>query len=162
MHCLSKIWYRLLNKNHGFIRQLTIKEMRSWHYRDMYQRLAKGQITHSTDTRNVHQEETNNLHPPTASTSKSVYPGDPSKRYQIAKTHTSSYHLGQWLHENQGDPALHVSPGFPVKVYYLSNTTTGLSTSPPQSFTGVHPGASIYRRQARIYRHGPWHINHQA
>ena len=144
MHCLSKIWYRLLNKNHGFIHQLTIKEMRSQHYRDMRQRLAKGQITHSTDTRNVRQEETNNPHPPTASTSESVYPGDPSKCYRIAKTHASSYHLGQWLHQNKGDPALRVSPSFPVKVCYLSNITTGLSTSPPRSFTGAHLGASLY------------------
>jgi hypothetical protein len=117
MHCLSKIWYRMSNKNQGFIRQITVKEMRTRHYREMCQELAKGQTMHTPDTRNVHQEATSNPHSPTAPASEDVSPGDPTERYQIAKTHASSYNIGEWLHQNQGDPALRVSPRFPVQRY---------------------------------------------
>jgi hypothetical protein len=116
MHCLSKIWYRMSNKNRGFIRQITIKEMRTRHYRGMCQELAKSQTTHTPDTRNVRQEAASNPSL-TASASEDVSPHDPSERYRIAKTHASSYNIGEWLHQNQGDPALCVSPNFPVQVY---------------------------------------------
>jgi hypothetical protein len=110
MHCLSKAWFRMLNKNHEFIRQITIKEMRARFYRTMRQRLVQGLIAPTPDARNVHQETTSKPHPPNTSESEDTSLGDPSNQYQMAKTHTSYQNLGEWLHRNREDPALHVSP----------------------------------------------------
>ena len=110
------------NKNRGFIHQITIKEMRARYYRAMCQELVKAQTTPTPDTKKVRQETTSNLHPPTAPASEDVSSGDPSKRYWIAKTHASSYNLGEWLHQNREDPALHVSPRFAKQVYLTDRT----------------------------------------
>jgi hypothetical protein len=85
------------NKNRGFIRQITVKEMRTRHYHEMCQELAKGQTMHTPDTRNVRQEATSNPHSPTAPASEDVSPGDPTERYRIAKTHASSYNVTFFL-----------------------------------------------------------------
>jgi hypothetical protein len=97
MHCLSKIWYRMSNKNRGFICQITIKEMHTRHYCGMCQELAKSQTTHTPDTRNVCQEAASNPSL-TANASEDVSLRDPSECYRIAKMHASSYNIGEWLH----------------------------------------------------------------
>ena len=101
------------NKNRGFVRQITIKEMRARFYREMCQEWAKRQrqTTPIPDIRNEPQEATSDPYPPTAPASEDVSPGDPSERYRMAKTHTSSHILGEWLHQNREDSALRVSPG---------------------------------------------------
>ena len=103
------------NKNQGFVRQITIKEMRARFYREMCQEWAKRQrqTTPIPDIRNEPQEATSDPYPPTAPASEDVSPGDPSERYRMAKTHTSSQNLGEWLHQNREDPALGVSPRIP-------------------------------------------------
>ena len=87
--------------------------MRAQFYREMCQEWAKRQrqTTPIPDIRNEPQEATSDPYPPTAPASEDVSPGDPSEQYRMAKTHTSSHILGEWLHQNREDSALRVSPG---------------------------------------------------
>ena len=123
------------NKNRGFVRQITMKEMHARFYREMCQEWAKRhrQTTPNPDIRNERSEATSDPHPPTASANEDVSPGDPSERYRMAKTHTSSQNLGEWLHQNREDYALCVSPGFAEHAWtltYVVDTITGLPTPP--------------------------------
>jgi hypothetical protein len=101
------------NKRSGFVRQITIKEMRSRFYRTMCRELATGQSTlaPTPTTGNVHQEARSNPHLRVAPEDEDMPPGDPTEHYSIPKTHSSSQDLGEWLHQNREDPALRVSLG---------------------------------------------------
>jgi hypothetical protein len=84
------------NKNRGFVRQITIKEMRSRFYRAMGRELATGQSTPTPNTGVAPEDEDMSL-------------SDPTEHYRIPKTHSSSQDLGEWLNQNREDPALRVS-----------------------------------------------------
>ncbi|KAH9017840.1 hypothetical protein EDB84DRAFT_1566683 [Lactarius hengduanensis] len=101
-HRLSKVWYRMSNKNRGFLRQITNKEIRTRFYDTMCQELAKDRTTSTPTT-----VGSPHLHP--APESEDVPSSDPSERYQMPKAYSSIQDLGEWLHENRGDPALRVS-----------------------------------------------------
>jgi hypothetical protein len=99
------------NKNNGFVRQITIKEMRSRFYRTMCRELAAGRNTPTPDTGDIRQEARSNLQLRVEHEDEDMSLGDPTEHYRIPKTHSSSQDLGEWSHQNRDDPALRVSFG---------------------------------------------------
>ena len=95
-HRLSRMWYRMSNKNRNFIGQITIKERHTWFYKTMRDELIKGQNTPVP------------LPAPQPVREEEDTPGDPSQRYWIPKAATVR-DLTSWLAKNRGDPALRVS-----------------------------------------------------
>jgi hypothetical protein len=90
------MWYRILNKNRGYISQITSKECRRRFYVAMLELINKNQ----------------NLPVPVPAQQPLLEYGDmpssSSECYWIPKA-AMVKDLTSWLVQNQGDPALHVS-----------------------------------------------------
>ena len=98
-HRLSKMWYRVSNKNRAFINQITSRECRTRFYCAMLEEINKEQNPPASVPES--QPRLNNGDTPSHS----------SERYWIPKAATVK-DLTSWLVENRGDPALRVSVRF--------------------------------------------------
>jgi hypothetical protein len=100
-HRLSKMWFRLSNRNRSFVSQIANRESHTRFYAKMLKNLTKAQVP---------------------STSKATHPesdpGDgengqdkPNNHYWMSKRHAASRNLTEWLVENEANHALKVSLG---------------------------------------------------
>jgi hypothetical protein len=97
-HRLSKMWFRISNKNYGFISQITMKETRTQFYASMQEEIKKGQNPPVPGTTRLQADPEDG----------EDTPNNPSEHYSIPKCVTTR-DITSWLVENQGDPALQVS-----------------------------------------------------
>ncbi|KAH9025567.1 hypothetical protein EDB84DRAFT_1564035 [Lactarius hengduanensis] len=105
-HRLSKMWYRMSNKNHRYIQQIADRESRNRFYTAMCEELSKGQVPSASVSGNELEDAGPPpiAHPPLQHEEAS--PTDPGERYWMPKTDASTWDLGDWLYQRRGDPAL--------------------------------------------------------
>ncbi|KAH9026768.1 hypothetical protein EDB85DRAFT_1821615, partial [Lactarius pseudohatsudake] len=105
-HRLSKMWYRMSNKNRRYIQQIADRESRNRFYTAMCEELSKGQVPSAS----VSGNELEGAGPPPIAhpplQHEEASPTDPGERYWMPKTDASTWDLGDWLYQHRGDPAL--------------------------------------------------------
>jgi hypothetical protein len=95
------MWFRLSNRNHGFVSQIANRESCMRFYAEMLENLTKAQVSSTSEASHPESD-----------------PGDgengqdkPNNRYWMSKRHATSRNLTEWLVENKADHALKVSLG---------------------------------------------------
>jgi hypothetical protein len=105
------MWFRLSNKNHGFIHQIANKESRTRVYSGMSKEMAEGQTATVTSRKDPRHTTSSQIQHP----EEDVVAHDLCAHYWMSKTCASSTDFTQWLIDNREDRALHVSQ-YPVAV----------------------------------------------
>jgi hypothetical protein len=107
-HRLSKLWFRLSNRNRDFVSQIANKESCTRYYATLLKDLTEAQVPPTS--------EATPLEPNPADGEDGRYkPGD---RYWMSKKHATSRNLTEWLIENKTDRALHVSVKY-IRFYQM-------------------------------------------
>jgi hypothetical protein len=101
-HRFSKIWFKLSNRNHGFVKQIADKESHTRYYANMLEGLteALGASTFEATHPEPKPEDGENRQDKL------------DDQYWMSKKHTTSKDLTEWLIENKADCALNVSFGY--------------------------------------------------